>query len=209
MLHQLNINIMIAAIIQIIQSIPASAFEWILANKPAFGILVFIGWFIFKYLTWLNNKFSHNDQQLHQHGYRIENVEKRLTAVEGEMTNLKENVHKVQKDLAVLDMKIDQKFEKMDERFDAIIQRFDDKFDAIIQRSDDKFGAVNQRFQEVHQRFDAMDKRFDRMEKRFESYDQKFLAQNEFNLKMLSVLESTIKNNSQPNTNPDLRIQKT
>jgi hypothetical protein len=194
------------------QSIPASVFEWILVNVPAFGILLFMAWSVWKYVSWLNNKFTIVDTTLHNHGFQIDDVNKRTIKLEDQVEKVVEEVHKVQTQLAVLDMKMEQKFEKVDQSFEQMYLK------------------VADRFQEVDRRFTEIDRKLDKMDKRFELNDQKFQAQqtefnqkfqtqqielnqkfnslNEFNLKMLSLLESTIKNNSQSSTNPDLRIQK-
>lgn len=182
----------------LIQSIPASVFEWILVNVPAFGILLFMAWCVWKYISWLVSQFSAIDKKftvvdttLLQHSLQTDGLSNRTTKLEAQGEKLIEDVHKVQTQLAVLDMKMEQKFEKVDQHLKEMDLR------------------VADRFMEMDRRFNEIDRKLDKMDKRFESFEQKFEAQNQFNLRMLSVLESTIKNNPPSPTNPDLRIQKT
>ncbi len=168
-----------------------------------------MAWCVWKYILvcWLANstrsakKFTIVDTTLHQHGLQIDGLSNRTTNLEGQMEKVIEDVRKVQTQLAVLDMKMEQKFEKVDQSLKEMNLRSADRFMEMDRRFADRFTEMDRRFTE-------MDRKLDKMDKRFESFEQKkFEAQNQFNLKMLSVLESIIKNNPQT-TNPDLRITK-
>jgi chromosome segregation ATPase len=69
--------------------------------------------------TQIDVRFTQLEGRMTNVEHRLTNVEQRLTNVEGDVKNLIVGQHKLETQLAVLDMKIDQKFEAMNQRFDA------------------------------------------------------------------------------------------
>ncbi len=71
-------------------------------------------------------------------------------------------------DIAKLDTKFNEKFDKIDEKFNKIDERFN--------KIDEKFDKIDEKFDKIDEKFDKSDERFMRMEDKLSRIDEKFDA---------------------------------
>lgn len=74
----------------------------------------------------------------------------------------------VKKDLLVLSLRLDQRFNRIDLRFEKIERRLD-----LIEQ---RLALIEQRFDLFEQRFDALDLRFDALEKRMDRFEERLTS---------------------------------
>ncbi len=86
----------------------------------------------------------------------------------------------VKKDLLVLSLRLDQRFNRIEQHFDRMDTRFDgidkrlDAMDTRIDGIDKRLDAMDTRIDGIDKRLDRIDKRLDAMDGRFDSMETRF-----------------------------------
>jgi chaperonin cofactor prefoldin len=78
----------------------------------------------------------------------------------------------VKKDLLVLALRLDQRFNRIDVRFERIEGRLDG-IDQRLDRVDQRLDGIDQRLDRVDQRLDVLDRRFDALDLRFDAVEKR------------------------------------
>ena len=78
----------------------------------------------------------------------------------------------VKKDLLVLSLRLDQRFNRIEQHFDRMDTRFDG-IDKRLDAMDTRIDGIDKRLDRIDKRLDAMDGRFDSMETRFEGLEMR------------------------------------
>lgn len=85
----------------------------------------------------------------------------------------------VKKDLLVLSLRLDQRFNRIEQRFDRIDTRLDgidkrlDEMDTRFEEIDKRLDRIDTRLDSVDTRFDSMETRFDGLEKRMDRFEER------------------------------------
>ena len=85
----------------------------------------------------------------------------------------------VKKDLLVLSLRLDQRFNRIEQRFDRIDTRLDgidkrlDEMDTRFEEIDKRLDRIDYRLDSVDARFDSMKTRFDGLEKRMDRFGER------------------------------------
>lgn len=85
----------------------------------------------------------------------------------------------VKKDLLVLSLRLDQRFNRIEQRFDRIDTRLDgidkrlDEMDTRFEEIDKRLDRIDARLDSVDTRFDSMETRFDGLEKRMDRFEER------------------------------------
>lgn len=78
----------------------------------------------------------------------------------------------VKKDLLVLSLRLDQRFNRIEQRFDRIDTRLDG-IDKRLDEMDTRFEEIDKRLDRIDTRFDSMETRFDGLEKRMDRFEER------------------------------------
>lgn len=78
----------------------------------------------------------------------------------------------VKKDLLVLSLRLDQRFNRIEQRFDRIDTRLDG-IDKRLDEMDTRFEEIDKRLDRIDYRLDSVDTRFDSMETRFDGLEKR------------------------------------
>lgn len=102
----------------------------------------------------------------------------------------------VKKDLLVLSLRLDQRFNRIEQRFDRIDTRLDgidkrlDEMDTRFEEIDKRLDRIDARLDSVDTRFDSMETRFDGLEKRMDRFGERLKSSR--NLTYAHIVISTL-----------------
>ena len=102
----------------------------------------------------------------------MERFEIRVTALENTNFELLRIVRDIGTGLNLMNLKIEDGFQKIDYRFQKIDERFQD-IDYRFQEIDERFQNIDVRFQNIDDRFQKIDDRFQNIDERFQNIDGK------------------------------------
>lgn len=95
----------------------------------------------------------------------------------------------VKKDLLVLSLRLDQRFNRIEQRFDRIDTRLDG-IDKRLDEMDTRFEEIDKRLDRIDTRFDSMETRFDGLEKRMDRFGERLKSSR--NLTYAHIVISTL-----------------